>query len=505
MKRHTILPVAGLLAAILALTACSSSDDGQGSEPTHGGSLTIGLDTDLTSLDPADNLVTSQSTLVAGNAIYEPLFVDGAGGSLEPRLAESIETDDLVEWTLTLKPGLTFSDGSPLDSAAVIAHLERMAAPDSTCLCQPVAAAITELEAVDDVTVAITLEDSDASFDRNLTRAMGMITSTDATGVDGSPLGAGAFTVASSEPGASVTLERNPEYHGDDSYVDELVFQFLPDTDSRYQSLSAGNIDIAWINTANLITQAQTEGYTTAIANSATATAFLNTQQAPFDDIRVRQAVQAAIDREVLLQVADQGVGNISDGPINSGSPYAEEAIYPAFDPDRATELLDDYGQPVTFSYTTDARPQSAQRATAIQQMLDDVGIEMTIDTVDAATLDTRLTTRDFDAIEFFTSAYGETDSAMSGIFMKDAPGNFSGYASDEATDLIQQAAGTVDEDARGELYRSASEIIVNDAPVLFFTESPSGFAATGQVGGIPDLSDRNVISILPSELWITA
>jgi peptide/nickel transport system substrate-binding protein len=504
MNRRTVLPVAGLLAAMLALTACSSPDEVQSGDQPRGGTLTIGLDTDLTSLDPADNLVTYQSTLVAGNAIYEPLFIDGPGGALVPRLAESIETNDLVEWTLTIRTGLTFSDGSPLDSAAVIAHLERLADPDSNCLCQAVAATITGLEAVDDVTTVINLEDGDASFDRNLTRALGMIASTEATGVDGSPLGAGAFVVASSEPGSSVTLERNPEYHGDEAFVDELVFQFLPDTDSRYQSLSAGNIDIAWINTANLIAQAQTEGHTTAIANSATATAFLNTQQAPFDDVRVRQAVQAAIDREVLLQVADQGVGSISDGPINSGSPYASETIYPGFDPERAKELLADYGQPVAFRYTTDARPQSAQRATAIQQMLSDVGIEMTIDTVDAATLDTRLFTRDFDAIEFFTSAYGQTDSAMSGIFMNDAPGNFSGYTSDEATDLIHQAAATVDEADRGELYRSAAKIIVNDAPVLFFTESPSGFAARSVVGGVPDLGDRNVISILPSELWIT-
>lgn len=502
---NRLLPVAGLLAVIVTLTACSSSDAVQSGDPSPGGTLTIGLDTDLTSLDPADNLITYQSTLTAGNAIYEPLFIDGPGGALVPRLAESIETTDLVEWTLTVKAGLTFSDGSPLNSAAVIAHLERLADPDSTCLCQPVAATITGLEAVDDVTTVITLADANASFDRNLTRALGMIASTEATGVDGSPLGAGAFVVASSKPGSSVALERNPKYHGNEAYVDELVFQFLPDTDSRYQSLSAGNIDMAWINTANLIAQAQTEGHGTALANSATATAFLNTQQAPFDDIRVRQAVQAAIDREVLLQVADQGVGNISDGPINSGSPYAAEAIYPDFDPERAEELLAEYGKPVAFSYTTDARPQSAQRATAIQQMLGDVGIEMTIDTVDAATLDTRMFTRDFEAIEFFTSAYGETDAAMSGIFVKDAAGNFSGYASEEVTDHIQQAAATVDEAGRGELYRSAAEIIINDAPVLFFTESPSGFATANVVGGVPDLSDRNVISILPAELWITA
>lgn len=505
MNRRISLTLASFLAALLALAACSSSDatrpDGN---PTRGGTLTIGLDTDLTSLDPADNLVTYQSTLIAGNAIYEPLFVDGPGGSLVPRLADSIKTEDLITWALIIKPDLTFSDGSPLDSAAVVAHLQRLADPASKCLCQPVAATITKLEAIDDVTVKLTLKSGNASFDRNLARALGMIASTKAKGVDAGPLGAGAFVVASTEPGASVTLERNPEYYGDEAFVEKLVFQFLPDTDSRYQSLSAGTIDIAWVNTANLIAQARAEGHTTAIANSATATAFLNTKKAPFDDIRVRQAVQAAIDRNVLLKVADQGVGTVSDGPINSGSPYAAGTKYPDFDPDRAKTLLAEYGRRVAFRYTTDSRPQSAQRATAIQQMLGDVGIDMKIDTVDAATMDTRLFTRDFEAIEFFTSAYGQTDTAMSGIFPKDAPGNFSGYANTQVTDLIRRAASIVDQSDRGGLYREAAQIIVNEAPVLFYTESPSGFAAASRVGGVPDLSDSNVISVLPSLLWIT-
>ncbi|MDZ5079199.1 MULTISPECIES: ABC transporter substrate-binding protein [Actinomycetes] len=489
------------LSAAVALSACSgpSSDS---SELVSGGSITIGLDTDLTSLDPMDNLVAHQSTLIVGNAIYEPLFIDGPGGELVPRLAESITTDDLLTWTLKLTPSLTFSDGSPLDATAVIAHFERMADPDSTCECQPMAAQITGTEATDAVTVQFTLEAADVAFDRNLTRGLGMIATVPEG--DAEPLGAGAFVVEATDPGASVTLTPNPEYHGDPALLDELVLRFLPDTDSRYQSLSSGTIDMAWLNTANLIAQAQADGLTTATANSSTATAFLNTQSAPFDDIRVRQAVQAAIDREVLLDVADQGVGNISVGPIGSSSPYAVETEYPEFDPERARTLLADYGQPVSFSYTTDARPQSAQRAVAIQQMLSDVGIEMTIDTVDAATMDTRMFSREFEAIEFFTSAYGNTDSAMRGIFPREASGNFAGYDNPEVTDLISQAASTIDQDERGDLYGEAAQIVVDEAPILFYTESPSGFAATSEVGGIPDLSDRSVISILASELGLS-
>ncbi|GAA1076209.1 ABC transporter substrate-binding protein [Nocardiopsis composta] len=494
-------PLAGTALALSAAVALAGCSGPAADEAVTGGTLAIGLDTDITSLDPIDNLVAHQSTLIVGNAVYEPLFLDGPEGGLVPGLAESIETDDLTDWTLTLKPGLAFSDGSPLDAEAVIAHFERMADPESTCLCQPAAAQIDSAEAADDTTVRLTLAAPDAAFDRNLTRSLGMIT-TPPEG-DGEPLGAGAFAVASTEPGASVTLKPNPEYHGSAPLLDELVFRFLPDTDSRYQSLSSGTVDMVWLHTANLVAQAQTEGLTTAIANSTTATAFLNTTRPPFDDVRVRQAVQAAINREVILEAADQGVGNLSDGPIGSGSPYSVRTDYPEFDPDRARRLLADYGEPVAFDYTTDARPQSAQRAAVIQQMLADVGIEMTIDTVDAATMDTRMFGRDFDAIEFFTSAYGETDTAMKSIFPAEAPGNFAGYDNSEVTGLIGRAAETADAGERAELYGSAAQIIVDEAPILFYTESPSGFAASYTVGGIPDLSEHNVISFLPSELWI--
>ncbi|WP_017591624.1 ABC transporter substrate-binding protein [Nocardiopsis potens] len=496
MSPYRPLAAAAGLAAAAALSACAPAADG-----AAGGTLTVGLDTDVTSLDPIDNLVAHQSTLIVGNAVYEPLFTDGPEGALEPRLAESIETGDLRTWTLKLKPDLVFSDGSPLDAEAVIGHFERMAGPESTCLCQPAAAQIDSAEAVDDTTVRLTLAAPDAAFDRGLTRSLGMIATEPEEGK--APLGAGAFTVASTDPGSSVTLEPNPEYHGPAPILDRLVFRFLPDTDSRYQSLSSGTVDMVWLNTAHLVAQARTEGLTTAIADSTTATAFLNTTRPPFDDVRVRQAVQAAINREVILEAADQGAGRLSDGPITSGSPYTARTDHPDFDPDRARRLLAEYGEPVAFDYTTDARPQSAQRAAVIQQMLADVGIDMTIDTVDAATMDTRLFGRDFDAIEFFTSAYGETDTAMKSIFPEGAPGNFSGYADPEVTSLIGEAGETVDPEERAGLYGEAAQIIVDEAPVLFYTESPSGFAASYTVGGIPDLSEHNVISILPSELWI--
>ncbi|MBP2371601.1 ABC transporter substrate-binding protein [Pseudonocardia parietis] len=492
---------------VAALAACGSpvapTSSGPSSEPQPGGTITIGINSEISTLDPLANQIAGQATLVVANAVYEPLFIDGPAGALEPRLAESLTSDDLRTWTLVLQEGRTFSDGSPVTAQAVVAHVTRLGAPESECQCAALAGEISDMAVVDPATVTFTLAEPNAGFPRYFTRQLGMIASTTAKAVDGSPLGAGPYRFESAAAGSSLTVTRSSNYQGTAPHADTIVFQFLPDADSRYQSLSSGDVDLAWIDTPNLIAQAESEGHSLATANASTTTAVLNTQTAPFNDVRVRQAVQAAIDREALLAVVDQGQGAVANGPILSRSPYASGTQYPAFDPDRARALLAEVSQPISFAYTTDSRPQSIQRATAIQQMLADVGITMTIDVADTATWGTNLYSGDFEAIEFVTSAYADTDAAM-GIFEAEASGNFGSYVNPEVGVLIAQGRGTADEAERKRLYADAAQRIVDDAPVLFFTESPVGFAADSSIGGMPDLHNSNVISLLPGRLWTT-
>ena len=495
----TVLAVA-LAAALVGCTADAGTPQGDESA-VSGGTIRVGLDIEISSVDPIGNDIGQQSSLLLANAIYEPLLMDGPRGELVPVLAESLESDDLIDWTLTLRPGLTFSDGTALDAAAVIAHVER--AQNSESAVAQSAQEIVEMTEVDETTVEMTLAEANATFPRYFARNLGMIGSTTATDPEGTPLGAGPYRLVSLSSGSSLTVERNPEYAGDTpAYADEIIFQFLPDTDSRYQTLSAGTVDVVWIETPSLMAQAEADGLQLALANATTATAIFNTEQAPFDDPLARQAVQAAIDREALLQVTNQGQGALSNGPISSQSEYQTGSPHPEFDPDAARALLAEYGQPLSFAYTTDAQPEAMARATAIQQMLGDVGIEMEIDVADVATWGSKLFAKEFHVIEFVTSGYGDTGSAMT-MFEADSVSNFGGYVNAEVSSLIDQARSALTAQERRDLYNRASELIVADAAVLFFTESPSGFIASPKIGGLPDVSDRNVISVSPGEWWI--
>ena len=128
--------------------------------------------------------------------------------------------------------------------------------------------------------------------------------------------------------------------------------------------------------------------------------------------------------------------------------------------------------------------------------------VEMEIDVADAATWASKLFAKDFHVIEFVTSGYGDTGSAMT-MFEADSFSNFGGYANAEVSALIDQARSATTPQERSDLYNAASELIVAEAAVLFFTESPSGFIASPKIGGLPDVSDRNVISVSPGEWWI--
>lgn len=329
-----------------------------------------------------------------------------------------------------------------------------------------------------------------------------MIASTTESDDLGNPLGAGPFTLESIDSGSSLTLARNEEYSGTPAYLDQIVVHFLPDGDSRYQSLLAGTMDLIWTQTPNHFSSAPGEGLKASAANATTATAIFNVDKEPFDDVRVRQAIQAAIDREVLSEVVDQGQGSISNGPLSSRTRYAQDINYPEYDPEHARELLADYGEPVSLEYSTDSSSQSLQRATAIQQMLGEVGVDVEIDVADTATWGANLFERDFELIEFVTSGYGDADTVWA-LFESESDSNFGGYSNADVDNAVVEARSTVKEEDRAELYGFAAQTIVDEAPTLFFTESPAGFVSSEEVSGVPDLSDRNVISPLPGEIWM--
>ncbi|MFI2608343.1 ABC transporter substrate-binding protein [Kitasatospora sp. NPDC018619] len=517
MKRHYLLASAALSAA-LSLTACSASDDAltgggaaagntagaAGDGPAvDGGTLRIGLDRPFAKLDPADGTLTSMPLMVLANALYDPLMVNGDNGSVQPYLARSFASNpDATVWTLDLREGVTFSDGKPLDARAVADHVARLAKPESKCACATDAATIATTAVTGPTTVSFTLRAPDAAFPNLFTRALGYVS--EAPAGDSPAVGSGPYTVESVQPGVSVTLTRNPAYWGARGHADKLVYRVLPDTDSRYQSLRSGDTDLIWAETPGQLKQAAADGLRTATGPGATSTVLFNTKAAPFDDVRVRQAVRYAIDREALEKVVYLGQGSVANGPIGSRSPYHTAAGHPPRDVARARALLAEAGHPdLAFDYLVDSRPEGQQRATVLQQMLGEAGIRMTVKPLDSASLGTAMFQRKFQVMDFVTSLFGDTDTALGSLYLPDSPLNFTSWSDPEAGKAIAEGRASTDAAQRSAAYDRAARRVVDEVPMAFLTENSTGFLAAAKVGGLPDLSRRTVVNVSPATLWV--
>ncbi|MEU6018838.1 ABC transporter substrate-binding protein [Streptomyces sp. NPDC047515] len=514
MKRHTYVLASAVCTAALALTsaACSASDDAvSGSKaaptadgpPVDGGTLKIGLDRPFAKLDPADGTLTQMPMMILANALYDPLMVNGDNGAVQPYLAKSFTPNaDATSWTLQLREGVTFTDGKPLDGRAVVDHVTRLAKPESKCSCAVDAASIAGMEVNSPTSVTFTLKAPNAAFPNLFTRSLGYVS--EAPAGDTPAVGSGPYKVESVQPGVSATLARNPAYWGDKGHAEKLVYRVLPDADSRYQSLRSGDADLIWTETPAQYKQAVGDGLRAATGPGSTSTVVFNTKTAPFDDPKVRRALQYAVDRESLEKVVHLGQGKVSDGPIGSTSPYRGTASHPAHDAAKARALLDEAGHPdLSFEYLVDNRPEAQQRATVLQQMFAEVGVKMTIKPMDAASLGTAMLQRKFQVMDFVTSMFGDTDTALAGLYLPDSPYNFAGWSNPRAKQAITAGRAALDQAQRARSYQAAAKTVVAEAPMLFLTENPVGFLASAEVGGLPDVSRRTVVGVSPAELWV--
>ncbi|MFB7470560.1 ABC transporter substrate-binding protein [Kitasatospora sp. NPDC056184] len=515
MKRHYLLASAALASA-LALTACSASDgavSGTGAgtagaaddgPAVDGGTLKIGLDRPFAKLDPADATLTSMPMMILANALYDPLMVNGDNGAVQPYLAKSFTSDAAAAvWTLDLHEGVKFSDGKPLDAQAVADHVARLAKPESKCACATDVAAIGATTVTGPTTVTFTLKAPDAAFPNMFTRSLGYVSEAPAA-PDTPAVGSGPYAIESVQPGVSVTLVRNPAYWGAKGHADKLVYKVLPDTDSRYQSLRSGDADLIWTETPSQLKQAVGDGLRTATGPGGTSTVVFNTKSAPFDDVRVRRAVQYAIDREALEKVVYLDQGKVSDGPIGSRSPYRTAAAYPAHDVAKSRALLAEAGHPdLSFEYLVDGRPEGQQRATVLQQMLAEAGIKMTIKPLDPAGLGTALFQRKFQVMDFLTSMFGDTDTALSSLYLPNSPYNFMSWSDAEASQAITEGRASTDAVKRSAAYQRAAQRVVGEVPMAFLTENTGGFLASAKVAGLPDLSKRTILNVSPAALWV--
>ena len=362
------------------------------SEPDeiYGGTLVFALESETTGgWNPITTSAATSGHIVL-RQLFDPLVVEGTDGEAIPFLLESFGSNgDYTEWTFTLRPGITFHDGSPVNSAALVRHLEELGRGTLSRLAID-EAEMQSFEAVDDLTVKITLGKTFVDFPLGFTSAGGYLGSPTmydlGTGSTRNPIGTGPFMLDEWVEHEVTRLVRNPNYWRTDAegrqlpYLDAIEFRPIEDDEARFNTLRSGDVDATIDNGGRRVEEYNEDfkAYWQEGQFSATTSVLMNTSRPPFDNLEIRRALAQCTDRQTLNSVLWDGQPPAT-GPFAPGTPgYLEDSGFPDYDPDAGRAVFERLGAP-SFDITTTVTTLDLLQAELLVQMWGECGLDVGI------------------------------------------------------------------------------------------------------------------------------
>lgn len=471
-------PVAVALALALAvsapaLAACGNGSDSPGAattaasadpgEPQVGGSVTFGVAVETTGLDPTISSAVGASGATELASLYDVVLrYNPESKKYENGTAQDLTSnDDYTEWTLKLRPGIKFSDGTPYDADAVRLSIERHRAPQSRSLARDYVQTIDTMTVVDPLTLKFSLVEAWSSFPYLLTTQAGFITSPTAVAKLGEKLntepvgaGAGPFILESYTPKNSIVLKRNPDYWDGQVYLDSLKFVNFQGGTLTYEAFRSGQIQAGFLREATAsfdAGEAKEPGYV-ATLGSGDILAINSAEGRPGHDRRVRQALAAAIDPKVLSDRVYDGKAIPNSSPFPAEFPWGPDVPGTTFDLAKARSLVEEAkadGWDGRLDLVASSAPLATKWAVTVQALLKQAGIEVDVREVDQSALTTAIFVKhDFDVAQ---SAFGIPSSDGAYIQLQENIGhadNRFGFH-DEAFSAALAEVRTADTDAK--------------------------------------------------------
>src|SRR5436305_3978375 len=437
----------------------------------QGGSITVGLELDIPGFDPLKVGVFDTSAETAAAAIFDTLATLDEKGQAQPKLAASwTHSDDFKTWTFKLRSGVKFHDGTPFNAEAAKANFDRQKDPANKCRCAFYIAGIHDVQAPDELTLVYNLNDPSVSLPAILTVpssnfAVQSPTAWKTKGEDynRNPVGTGPYILKSWTAGDRIVLEKNPDYwNKGHPYLERIVLKPLPDAQSRFASLQSGEADIVWDDEYDpdnvMKAQKDPKLKVHTYAGSGAQVYAFNTKVAPFDDVRVRQALVMALDRKKMSQAITNGLARPASNPYGDGSwvKCKDDGALPE-DLEKAKALIKEYGKPVKFKMLFTATPRGRANAQVFQQLWKAVGAELEIEQVDQATIPPRAFQRKFDVTPWRIVDFPAPDLQMYANFYSKSPLNLANYSNPELDKALEEARVTPDQAKRTEYYCTAS------------------------------------------------
>ncbi|UFS61147.1 ABC transporter substrate-binding protein [Subtercola endophyticus] len=512
------------------LAACTggtpSGSAGSTGTPVSGGTLVYATgDAEPTCLDP--HVGGNYPQALVATQYLEELVSRDKTGTIIPWLATAWkESADGLSWDFTLKPGVTFTDGTPFNAAAVaanVAHLQNPATGSSTGYLA--LAKVTGVEALDAQTARFTLSSPDSALLDSLSQpwlAMESPTALARSQAENceSPVGTGPFIVKQWNKQQSISLVRNDNYtsppadaaHTGAAYLDGIEWRFLPDSASRFAALQAGTVDVIDNAQPDTIIQAQKNqqlSYLNAPRPGASNRIELNSSTAPFDDPNVREAFIRSADVDSAVSSLFFGTAKRSYSPLSSAEPlaYSEPSVF-TYDQAAAAKLLDAAGYTdrtpdgyrekngqvleLTFPVSTNQSiPAEQSLFQQIQATAKQAGFKIDLQPMDLSSWYAALAADKYNLVDAPYTKVGPdvlrilydsagTVPAPSGYFA-----NLSQLKDPSLDALLEQAAATSDETQRSSLYQQAQKVVLDGFYILPLYDQQNGYLEQSVAHGL--------------------
>lgn len=480
MKKRIAMMMA-LILAFSMLTGCGSGSGDGGSSRAEESKMILGIEeSEAIRFDIADGQYSLN--FVIRRCLYEPLVhVDPITGEEEMRLADSYTvSDDNTVYTFKLKPDVKMHDGSVLTADDVVYSLNMT--KESVDVGKNLAS-MESAKAIDDQTVEVTLSQPYAAFMKNL--SMVFILSANAyeeKGADGfnaTPVGCGPYKFVSYENDNKITFEAFEDYYRDPASIKTVEIRQFADANSLAIAMEGGELDAAaGINPVDYENVASNDDIE---INEIQTTKFclmsMSTEKAPFDDQKVRQAINYAIDRQFVLDAAREGKGNPTSLVFNSAMSCTEGVEEYVYDEEKAKALLEEAGLklPMKLDAKLSIAANCKTEAEAVQESLARLGLEVEIEILEAGALYdglesgnvpfalVRLGTSAIDADQYYNMVSKNGFSSL----------NYSHYVNEDVERLMVEARSEQDSAKRDDLYREALTIVQEEAPYAIIYEMP--------------------------------
>ena len=441
-------------ALVLVVTACggssgnsgASSDTGGGgsssssdnAKPTEGGKVVYALEAETTGGFCLQEAQLAIAGIQVARSVYDTLTAPNDQGEYKPYLAKSVTPSaDYMSWTIGLRDGIKFSDGTALDATVVKNNLDayRGKYPNRhPLLFTFVFSNIANVTVVDPMTVKVDMTVPWIDFPAYLYSSgrlgiTGQAQLDDTTNCDKNLVGTGPFMPKGPVTSTSeIDLFKNPNYWQKDAdgnqlpYLDELDYRAIPDDSARLNALQSQQIDLMHTDIPQVISQLQpladngTITLTTSDQQAETAYVMLNSSKPPFDNADARAAVVLAFDSKTYNDTQNDGLLTAANGPFAPGNDgYLADTGYQTFDKNAAMAKVAAYkaatGQDLSFTLSTTNEPITIQGAQLFQQMMKDVGITVTLANTDQSQLINQAIAGDFQAAGWRNHPGGDPDT----------------------------------------------------------------------------------------------